>query len=223
MEDRRSARQCELDDLARPSAAARRKPVPYRDQHVAMRDRGPAGHHISLEPMTRVAGQLEHGDRAIDQRIEPSLRTVIRQAGAIGGALERQDRFEVPAKLERKLGRHLVSAIGDRRHEPQLAWPRSEAVAFLLEEVGAGAGDQFKRLSNSLTQRIDAPVLEHVSAVARDSDAEHERDERRARRTDPPGYFTELRDRIHARLNAVAKPAEGPKTDITISRGPHCR
>ena len=63
VDDRGSARDRQQGDLTSAAAPARRKPVPDRDQDVAVSDRRAAGHDISIELARRVAGKLEHAGR----------------------------------------------------------------------------------------------------------------------------------------------------------------
>ena len=120
MDDRGSARDRQLHDLGGAAPAARRKPVPDRDQYVAMRDGRAAGHHISVELVVSVAGKLEDAGRALEQLVEALPRRRRWRGRAIFARAEGKHRLKLPAELERDLGGDLVGAVGDRRYEPQL-------------------------------------------------------------------------------------------------------
>ena len=157
MDDRRAARDCQLHDFAGAAATARRKPVPHRDQHVAMRDGRPPGHHISVELTVLVAGQFQHARCALEQRVEPLARAVVGETCAIFGAAERQHDLQFPAKIERDFGRDLVRAVRDRRYEPQARRLRRKAVPLLEQQIATRLGDQQQHIANARPQWIHAP------------------------------------------------------------------
>ena len=144
-----------------------------------MRDRRSAGHHVSVELMIRVARQFEQAAGAFDERVEPFASAIVGEAGAVHRPLERQHQLELPAKLQRDFCGDLVGAICDRRDEAQLARPRGKTVALLFEQVRPSARNQRQRLAESFPQPVLAARGEHVRPVARDADAEHERNRRR--------------------------------------------
>jgi len=105
---------------------------------------------------------------------------VVRQARAIGRALEGKDRLQVPAELERDLGGDLVGAVGDRRDEAELGREAGEAVALGIEQSAAGLLDPLQHVAHPLAKDRHAALGKHVGAMAGHSDGEDERDWRRS-------------------------------------------
>src|SRR6476469_10138257 len=123
-----------------------------------MRDGRAAGHHISVEAMSWVAGQFEQAIGAADQRVEPLARSTVGEGRAIGRALERQDRLQVPAQLQRDFRSNLVGAVGDRRDEPKLRRERGETIALGLEQGPARFLDPLQHVANALAKDWYAAV-----------------------------------------------------------------
>ena len=118
----------QLDDFAGAAAAARRKPVPDRDQDVAMGDRRAAGHHISVELAS--AGRREaraRRPRSLEQRVEPLARAVVGEARAIVARARTAGPPAVPSRARARLpprsGRRRRRSA--RRNAAPSAHPRS--------------------------------------------------------------------------------------------------
>jgi len=114
MNDRGAALDGELDHFGRAAPAAWRKAVPDSDQYVAVGDGSSAGHDIGFEPVVRVAGQFESAVRRCDKPVVAGAAVFVVEIGEIGRAVEWQDRLQLPAAGQRRLGRHLVGALGER-------------------------------------------------------------------------------------------------------------
>ncbi len=147
-----------------------------------MRNRRAAGHHIGVEAVVWVARQFEQAAGPPEQRIEPLARAVVGEACAIVGALEREDRLQLPAELERDFSSDLVGAVGDRRDEPQPRFAGCEAVALGIQKLAARLLDPQEDVANALAQDRYAVLRQDVGAMAGDP---HRKDERHRRRTRP--------------------------------------
>jgi len=115
--DRSSARDRQLDHLAGAATTARLEPVPNCNEQITMRDRRPAGDHISVERAAPVAGKLQHALALAEQGIETLERAIARKLLAVGVAVERKHGVKLVAEVERAFGGDLVGAVGKRRHE----------------------------------------------------------------------------------------------------------
>ena len=82
MHHRRRSFEGKTDDFAGSSSPSRRKPVPHRDQHVAMRHGGASGHDIGSELVPFVSAELEDAGSPGEQRVEIRARLVVRKIGA---------------------------------------------------------------------------------------------------------------------------------------------
>ncbi len=180
MGDGGSAGDRELHHLTRAAAPFRRTSVPYRDQYVAVRDGGPARHHVSVDLRMLLAGKLERDRRPADQRVEALAGAVAGEAGAIMVAGEREDRLQLPAELERHFSRDLVGAVGDRRDEAQHRPVGGEAGPLAAGEVDSGVRDQLQDVADPRSQQVDLVLRKGLGAVAGHPDAEDERQARRA-------------------------------------------
>ena len=206
MDDRRPARDRQLHHLAGPAAAARRKPVPYGDQHVAMRDRRPPGHHIGVELAVLVARQLEHAVGPLEQVVVAFTRPVIGQGIAISRAFERDHRLQFPAEIERDFGSDLVGAVGDRRDEAHAGGKGAKQSRSFAKRLPPPrpAAKRF-RMHAAVPRR---PAAGDVRAVPGDPDAEP--NGRRGGRvsTAPPGAtpalcFTDRSMTVRCRSHAI--------------------
>ena len=206
---------------AGPAPAARREPIPHRDQHVAMRNGRPAGHHISVDCVVEFARKLEDAGCALEQLVEALLRGIVSEGLAILRALEGEHRLKLPSELQRDFGGNLVGAVRDRRYEPQLLRVAGEAGAFHVEELGAGILDQVEDVGNPRPQRRYAAFGQHLNPMAGHSDAE---DEGRARGAGRNGRLSGPHAIVCSRLcrgpSAVVLLAAAPVATLPISAGP---
>ena len=106
-------------DLAGASAPPRRKAVPNGDQQVAVRNRRPAGHDISLEHMRSSAREARARTGARASSASNSRAGLVGHVRAIPVAIERQDRVKLEAEVQRDLGGDLVGPVCERRDEEQ--------------------------------------------------------------------------------------------------------
>ena len=181
MDNRSAAGQRELNHFACASTATRRKAVPNRDQHIAVRDRGTAGHDIGIKAVCGVAWKLEQSRMRVIRRQRPFASGVIGKSSRD----RRRDRtakwhevpiLRAPARLRLRSGprhRQSVTRTGGAAVRRAKHWRfghREQRTAGLLDLRGAIL--------------IDAPAQKwkralfgkHFGAVASNSDGENERD-----------------------------------------------
>ena len=106
---------------------------------------------------------------------------MIGERRAILRTREREDDLQLPAELQRNLGRDLVGAIGDWRDEAKARRIGREIFALALEQRSGGIRHKLKDVVDSLAKRIGASGREAVGAMASNSDRHNERQSRRAR------------------------------------------
>ena len=174
MHDRGSFGECQLYNLAGPPAAARRKPIPNSDQHVAMCNCRPASHHVSVEAVIGVTGQLEQAGGTGEQSVEPLPRAMVCEACTVRRPFERQDRLQLPAEFEGKLSGDLVRAVGDRGDETEARLGVCEAVSFALKQVPPRFLDQPQHVANALVQHRHAVLRQYLGPMPGDAHREHE-------------------------------------------------
>ena len=138
-----------------------------------------AGHDVGVEAIVGIAWKLEEARRPRDQRIEALSRSIVGEARSINVPREGDDRLQFPAELERKFGSDLVGAISDRRDEPELGRPGSEAVVLALEQRPPRIFELLQGLTNALPQPLDVTLRQHLGAMAGDADGEDEGNRRR--------------------------------------------
>jgi hypothetical protein len=182
--------ECKLDHLPGSPAASRLQSIPQRQQQVAVRNRGPAGHHIGFELGARHAREFEYAGRLVDQAIETRPAVGVTQRGAIGATRKRQDGVQLEAGVERRFGSNLVGAVGKRRHELQDRGPVREDAGLACSDRLAAIDDQPQRFRDPRPQLRFIPG-DRAIAMPGDTDAEHERRARRCR----PGAWLGRRPR----------------------------
>ena len=146
-----------------------------------MRDCRPARHLIALGLLGTVSGQLKACGRAPEQRIVPGLCRVAAHVIAVIVAGEGKHGMEPIAEPERRLGGHLVGALGKRRHEAE--------ARRVVREIGTGPGVDAQRgsvevkldvpqppayLREDMTVSVDVEVARRPAAVLVPTDAVHE-------------------------------------------------
>ena len=91
------------DDLAGAPPPARGQSVPDGDDHVAVRNRGSAGHDISVEIFATITRELERAGRAREEVIETRTRSFVGHSGTVSIAIERQHRVELESEARARL------------------------------------------------------------------------------------------------------------------------
>jgi hypothetical protein len=191
VDDRGSAGKRQLHDLAGTAATARWKAIPDGNQHVAMGDRRSTRHDVGIERFGGITRKLEEARRVIEQGVELSARFGASEAGAIMGPLEWQDRLQLPAEVERDVGRDLVSAISHRGNETKPRRQLCERVAAPFAYHEARPLDLLQDLADSIAKQGHVVLRECVGSMAGDAYGKDERDTGRpeiALRPSVPGF-----------------------------------
>src|SRR5690349_5981391 len=143
-----------------------------------MSDRRSAGHHICIKAMRVVAGQLEQPGCASDEGVEPHARFIIGEARAIVSAFKREDRLQLPSKIERRFGCDLVSTIGNWRDKAQLGLKPCKAVTLGRKQLASRFLDLPEHVADALPKHGYAALGQDLSPMTRDSDRKNERNRR---------------------------------------------
>nr|WP_295663316.1 hypothetical protein [Polymorphobacter sp.] len=119
VDDRSTATQRVLDNLGGASRAARRQPVPNRDEHITMRHGCAPGESVCRWYLIARARQLEDARGPAKQPLVRRKRGGFGEIDRVIAAAKRQDCMKLIAKVERRIGGNLVDTLGERTDQPR--------------------------------------------------------------------------------------------------------